>query len=483
MTIFWAGDEASFESVLKAEAKVEQLLASHGAKAGYIDDMIARMPPIWRHEGDTAVVTLSGACVAGSAGYMRLFGVIGYDDFLAAAIEAATHPDTKRLMFHMETPGGDVTGLVEACETLTQITAMKPSSIYTGEQMCSAGYWLASAIKNNHITAGATAAVGSIGILKVHREATKMMEQDGVKVTVLRSGKYKAELNGLEAMTDDVRERALAQLADVHQIFRAQVAKGRPNLAAEDLAEVTEGQVFLGQRAVKAGLADRIGSFDLALKLLDKRKQPSNTSSNSKGKAMLTPEQIAAIAAGTPLQAFGLNADGTEMSASQITEYDAQVAKAKADAETKAQADADTAAAAAAAAAAEGAGITDADKGVVALLKEQVASANAEITTLKIAAASHTAMAAAHDSLLAIARTATANMLIPMGGTAAAVDGMDAAAIVAEHARLKPLFQAKFPVGGRAKAVTEDQGGDKSKASALPLGFQVALQSAASNKR
>lgn len=478
----WAGEPESFQLVLSAEAKVEKLKADQaaaGAKAGWIEDMIAQLPAMWRHDGETAVITLNGPLVSGSAGLSRLWGVVGYDDLLAAVVEAASHVDTKKLLFDINTPGGAVTGIVDACEALAQITAIKPSSTYVGEQMCSAGYWLASAIKNNVITVSSTAEIGSIGVLSVHTERSKALADNGIGVTVIRSGKYKAETNSVEVLSEGAKARVEAQLADVHKIFRAQVAKGRPDLSADELAEVTEGQIFLGQKAVKAGLADKVGSFDMALNLLDKRKHSRDTSSKSKGKAMnLTPAQLTAIAAGAPLASFGFNADGSEMTAAEITAYEADVrekaaAKAAKEAEdVRIKAEADKA---------NPSQAPPADTGVLALLTDQLAKANASIVQLNVAAVAHTAMAASHEGLLAIARAAVGNMLIPMGGSQAAVDGMDAAAVVAEHARVKPLFLAKFPVGRQSSTSGDDQ--SSAKADALPVGFQFAVKAAPSTAK
>jgi signal peptide peptidase SppA len=480
---FWAGEIDSYNLTVSANEKVAKLMADQaaaGAKAGWIDDLVASLPPLWRHQGETAVIEVNGPLVAGFAGLGRMFGTVGYDDLLNATIEAASHVETKKLLFHINTPGGDVTGLMEACEMLGQITAMKPSATHTTEMMCSAGYWLASAIKDNVITAGPTAQVGSIGILRIHTEQSKAMEDRGVKVTVIRSGKYKAELNSVEELTPEIKARVESQMADVHGMFRAQVAKGRPNLSAEDLAEVTEGQTFLGKRAVQAGLADKTGSFDLALNLLDKRKHSRDTSSNSKGKAMqLTPEQLKAISAGAPLASFGLNDDGTAMTAAELEAY---AAKVRADADAKVAQDAeDTRAKAEAAAAAANQAQAPPADGMSALLDKLTASAT-EIANLKAAAVATAAMAATHADLLTIARSATAKMLIPMGGSQAAVDGMDAAAVIAEHARVTPLFLEKFPAGRQSQASNEDSTHQDQKA-AMPLGFQFAVKAAPTAKR
>jgi signal peptide peptidase SppA len=462
-TIFWAGSSDSFEQVLQAQAKVEAMQAKPDMKAGWIEDMVAKLPPMWRHEGDTAVVEIDGPVVQGEAGFLRLFGVVGYADIAKAAIEAAQHKDTKSMLYHINSPGGDVAGIVDMTATLETLSRLKPSRVHTSELMASAGYWMASAIKGE-MSAGPTAIVGSIGVLRVHSENSKAMEMRGVTATVLRSGEFKAELNSVEPLTDGAKERAVAQLQEIHTMFRAQVAKGRPNLTAEKLAEVTEGQTFLGKQAVKAGLVDKVQSFGLALKLLDTRKQSGNTPSNSKGKAMhLTPEIVAAIAAGASLASLGLNADCTPMSAEQIEARDA-AAKAEADAAEAARVQAEADAADAAAKASAGAELTG--------VKAELAVANAKIADLE-------KIAAHHDGLVAVVRDVTANMLVPMGGSKAAVESLDATALLTEHTRVKAEFTAKFPVG----RVSQSEGADKKTKAAAPVGFLLATQQFASTNR
>lgn len=193
----------------------------------------------------------------------------------------------------------------------------------------------------------------------------------------------------------------------------------------------------------------------------------------------LTPEQLKAIASGAPLKSFNLNDDGTEMSAAEIEAYAAEVRAAEAAKVAKeaddARADAD---------AKDKANQPQAPPdAVVAMLEKQVATANAQIVQLTVAASAHAAISAAHDGLLAIARAATANMLIPMGGTAAAVEGMDAAAVIAEHARIKPVFMANFPGGRQTLPGKESANAENEKANTLPPGFMAAVKTAPSAKR
>lgn len=458
--LFWAGSDESYDLVIKAQAQVDDLLAKPGMTAGYLDDLVAKLPPIWRHEGDTAVVEINGPVVNGAAGWMRLFDVLGYDDIGKAAIEATTHPDTKKVLYHINTPGGDVAGIIDMSALLAQLSRVKPAAKHTTELCASAGYWMASAIEGP-FTASPTAIVGSIGVLRMHVERSKALEDAGVKATVLRAGQYKAELNGVEPLSEGAKARAEEQLAEVHKLFRKQVAIGRPNLTTEELADVTQGQTFLGQSAVKAGLVDKVQSFDLALKLLDKQKSSSNTPSNSKGKAMaitLTTEQLAQLQAGKTLAQIGLNEDGTPMTAEQIAARDAAAVKDQANAElTTIKAELETV------------------KGQLTTAQGELTAAKADLATANVKVADLQKVAEHHEGLLAIARGATAKMLIPLGGSKAAVDGMDAAAVIAEHARVETEFNTKFPSGRRSAPADDDQGAN-SKASNIPLGFEHAVK-------
>jgi len=448
--LFWAGSNESYALVAQAEARVAELMAKPGMTAGWLDDMLAKLPPMWRMQGSTAVVDINGPLVKGDAGLMRLFGVVGYDNLAKAAIEAATHPDTAKMLYHINTPGGDVAGVIDAGDLLAQLSSIKPSAVHTSEMLASAGYWLASSVKGP-ISAGPTAVVGSIGVLRTHTETSAMMEKLGIKTTVIRSGEHKAELNSVEPLTPEAKGRAETQLAHVHGLFRAQVAKGRPNLTGEQLAAATQGDTYIGKLAQGAGLVDKVQSFDLALKLLDKQKLSSNTPSNSKGKPMaitLSHEQLAQLTAGMSLEDLGLKADGTPMSAEELKARDD--ARAASELEAKLAKEAEEKRLAEEEAKAKAATDNTAIAAELSAAKADLAAANAKVTELQ-------ALAQHHDGLLAIARGATANMLIPLGGSKATVDAMDAAAVIGEHARVQPLFQAKFQPGQHSRSNASDK--------------------------
>ena len=193
----------------------------------------------------------------------------------------------------------------------------------------------------------------------------------------------------------------------------------------------------------------------------------------------MTPQQLAkyqaAIAAGHTISA-ALAAAGVVVTAEQLTEMEASATAFKAEQEAAAKVATDAAAIEAAkVAAAASTGVAESAND---LLKSQLVTANAsllaanvELVNLK---ASTQSMTANHDGLLAIARSAVAAMSVPMGGSSASADAMDAAKVIAEHARIKPLYLEKFKVGQQSLAADADAG--KKDAVALPLDFQMRAQ-------
>lgn len=499
----WLGDQASFDVVAEVQRQVASLtpamIAQLEARSGARD--ADGLPMIWEKRGSNAIINVSGSLIDGAAGYGRYFGVIGYDDICVAAIDAYSDPDVKKVLWKIESPGGQVSGIMDAGTLIKTLSDLKPSMTYTANLMASGGYWLATSITGD-IVAGATAEVGSIGVLMVLTDYTKALADAGIKKTVMRAGEDKARVNPFEELTSEARTQLQTKMDAVHSIFRAHVAKGRPNLSTEDLLAATTGKTFLGKQAKSAGLVDKVASFDQALKLLDSYNPSSNTPSNSKGasmKTVLTAAQIAMIAQGVSIDNLGLSAEGVaEVKAEQQRQADEATAAANKVAQDAAlAAAASTTAAAAAEAAKKATGATEtadatklaADLGTantkIDLLNAQLVGAQAslvakevELTNLK---ASTQTMTANHDGMLAGLRTAVGKLQVAMGGSDTAA-GLDAATCAAEYLRLDAAFLTKFKPGAASKLATETNTDKPAVADEATRRFQTAARLAQQNR-
>lgn len=497
----WLGSQESFDCVAEAYRQVSLLtpekIAALEARVMARDEN--GLPMIWEKRGATAVINVTGQLVDGNAGYMRYFRVIGYDDIAEAAIAAYSDPDVKKVMWKIESPGGQVSGVMDLGAMISLMSGMKSSMTYTANLMASGGYWLATAVKGE-IVAGPTAEVGSIGVLMVLTDVTKALADQGIKKTIMRAGDDKARINPLEAPRAEDLALLQQSMDDVHGLFRAQVSKGRPNLSTEDMLAATTGRTFLGKRAKSAGLVDKVASFEQALKLLDSQNPTGNTPSNSKGatmKTVLTTEQIAKMAAGVPVEQLGLSAEAVI----EVNAFLAEQAAAAKLVSDKAAEDAAKAAlqatadAAAAEAAKKLAGTTETDITKVMaslntaniqvdLLKSQLTTAQAslvtkeaELTNLKV---SHQTMTETHTGLTAAVRTALGRLQISMGGSDTS-EGMEAAAATAEFTRLDAVFKEKFKIGQASKPVPETKPATQP-ADAAVLAFQRTAAIAQANR-
>jgi signal peptide peptidase SppA len=116
---------------------------------------------------------------------------------------------------------------------------------------------------------GATAGIGSIGVLMVHTEYSELDKRVGIKTTHLTAGKYKALGNSAEPLSDLAREALQAELDYIYDIFISAVARNREVSANEVREKMADGRIFIGRQAVDAGLADSVGTFEAALDLAE----------------------------------------------------------------------------------------------------------------------------------------------------------------------------------------------------------------------
>ena len=210
-------------------------------------------------QGGVAVIEASGAMTPRQGWYG-----LGYDAVLKAFRAAEADPAVSAILLDMDSPGGTVAGCQEVAEAIA--ACAKPCAAYTGSLMASAAYWLGSA--TGRVYATETAELGSIGVVMTHTDASKMLEEAGLAITVIASGEFKAAGNPFGALSEQDRAYFQAQCDGICAVFKSAVAQAM-GLNVEAASEWAEGRVFLGAEAVKLGLASAVVSGrDEAVKLL-----------------------------------------------------------------------------------------------------------------------------------------------------------------------------------------------------------------------
>lgn len=179
---------------------------------------------------------------------------------------AAVDSKVAGILLNIDSPGGVVNGTEGLSDIIFGARGTKPIVAFADGSMTSAAYWLGSAAEV--IMAGSTSVLGSIGVLMIHQDYSAMDQKDGIKTTYLSAGKYKALGNSAEPLTLEAKEYFQNQLNYIYSIFVDSVARNRDVEAEKVLRDMAEGKLFIGQQAVAAGLADQIGTIEMAKDLV-----------------------------------------------------------------------------------------------------------------------------------------------------------------------------------------------------------------------
>lgn len=459
---FWCGTEESLAAFV-AENKhflatnpVQPVAAAYDPNAS--DQPIPRLLSM---QGNVAVVSVQGSLVNSSSWVNEYYGRSGYPEIRDALISAASNPDVKAIVLDIKSGGGSVSGVSDVSDLISTIdNQVKPVYAYSDGMIASAAYWIGCSARSLDI--GMVTEAGSIGVLVVHQENSKMLEDAGIKTTVIRSGKFKALGGSAEPLSKLAEETIQAQVDQLNGMFVGHVAQQRGTTDAAVEQKMGQGRVFIGQDAVDVGLADAVSNFDTFMSKVQggialQSQQSKYGGNNPRGtplKNALTTLQIAALAAGGAVASLA------------TPETDAVLAaeKTATDAVAAAKVLADAAEAAAEAAATK----PVADSGVVALLQGQLAQAQAQVVSVSVELqASKTAAEASTsqaEKMRPVVRASVSNLRVALGGTSAGVDGLADDALMAEYANLSAQFGAKFKVGGVAAvsskaAEQKDDGG------------------------
>lgn len=466
---FWAGTEEAFAGYLLAMQRVAQMdAAAYGASSSE-DEEPSRL---LSKQGDVGVISISGALVPGAPWYAKYANVTGYGEIRQALVEAATDPEIGAILLDINSGGGAVNGVTDTADLIRNIdTNVKPVHTYSDGMMASAAYWTGSSARRMDI--GKVAEAGSIGVITVHQEMTKMMERIGITPTVMRAGEFKALGHPMEALTDKAKATIQGQLDQMYRMFVGHVADRRGMSYEATDAQMAQGRVFIGDRAVAAGLVDGVSNFDAVITRIqgeiDSRKSASQYGANfGKGpmvKTALTAQQIAAMAEGAPAaQAQAAAAPAQEGAGVAAPAADAIPDNAPAAAGAPEATPADPAAKPAA---------EDKPNELVAFLQGQLSAAQAQVLDLSIqlrdVKASKESMDGSHAAMRAIAVASVDRLKIALGSAAGGAEALSDEALLAEHASLRAQFESKFKAGGVAAVSSSGSAEKGAEAAADPL--------------
>lgn len=261
-----------------AELKIEA--------ASWREEMLAeaREKKLYRLEGDTAVLSISGFI----ASKVTIWAALGYEiatEQIEKNLQALlARDDVKRIILEVDSPGGEVDGIEPLSNVIFEARAKKEILALASPMAASAAYWLASSASQVFL-ASKTAVVGSVGVVMMHRDWSKLEEKFGIKTTEIYAGKYKRIASPYKPLSQEGEAYLKSQVDYMYSIFVEAEARNRGKSIEEVLA--WESRLFIGSQAIDAGLAD--GITTLGKLLLSTRDSPAANTAFAHGGPIPTP--------------------------------------------------------------------------------------------------------------------------------------------------------------------------------------------------
>jgi signal peptide peptidase SppA len=452
----WAGSEANLQTALDAEVR---LMAGQGDMK---DDEDEECPRLLSVADGLATITIKGPLVNTDSPFLKYFGVTGYPEIREALLCAVNDPAVQQILLDVDSGGGSVSGCDDTGNLIRSVHKIKPVTAY-GDCMASAAYWLACSA--GRVYSSKAALVGSIGVKTTFKEYSEANKMEGVAVTVIRAGKYKALADPNEPLSKAAEAQIQAMVDAAYGVFVDHVVAMRGRSYEYTDKTMADGQEFIGQAAVDVGLTDGITTYDAVVGGLKKKivaslskakdngvinrftlsgSLPTLTGEAPMAKKALTEADIAALASGAALDVTTTLEGAThglqeEAAAPVAPEVQAEAAPVKAPEAAPQVATSDT---------------------TVQFLQSQIIAKDEALLASGIKLAKLEAqledVKASHEPLLAIAVKSVKNMALALNGASLVADGSTAAQVLAEHARVSDLFKTKFPIGGVAAVTAEE---------------------------
>lgn len=251
-------------SVLAGRIGVNSPEASRfeGSRVAQDEDGRMKVKPYSVSNG-VAIITITGSLVNRGAWIGAYSGLTSYEGIQHQLKTALADPAVHSVILDLHSPGGEAVGAFETAAVVRQVAASKRVLAVVNGMAASAAYAIASGA--NDIIVTETGVAGSIGVVMLHADYSRMLDREGVTPTLIHAGAHKVDGNPFEPLPDAVRADLQAEVDAFYDAFLATVAKGRGNRLPAATARKTEARTFIGKAAVAAGLADRVGTFESAL--------------------------------------------------------------------------------------------------------------------------------------------------------------------------------------------------------------------------
>lgn len=232
-----------------------------GIEAETPADMTPKKRRPYQVANGTAIIPIMGTLVQRSSGLDALSGLTSYTQLSSEFDQALNDPDVRQILLHIDSPGGEATGLFDFTDQIFAAHGQKPIVALGDGMAASAAYAIGAAAEKFYLTQGSIA--GSIGVRMKHVDVSRANEADGFVVTDIYAGSHKIDGSPDAPLTDSAREALQQIVNDSYDLFTGKVANYRN--VTQGQVKATEANVYVGDKAQPWGLVDGVRTLSQLL--------------------------------------------------------------------------------------------------------------------------------------------------------------------------------------------------------------------------
>lgn len=302
LTAPWAiepGKLLEIQAIYIAHARGEK--ADLAAIEARIGKPLANEPKRYTVDQGVAVLPVEGVIAKRANMFMDISGGVS-TELLGRDLQAAlADPQVHSIILAVDSPGGTVDGTQALASIIRAGNAQKPIVTLASGLIASAAYWLGSAGSAVYI-ADKTTVSGSIGVVASHTDYSKARADRGITVTEITAGKYKRIASDNSPLSKEGKAHMQAQVDYYYSLFVDAVAEHRGVSTEAVLAQMADGQTFIGQQGIDAGLVDGIQTMAQIVAALNADYAASLADTNYQRGSALPRMAVTSLPASRPLK-------------------------------------------------------------------------------------------------------------------------------------------------------------------------------------
>ena len=238
------------------KSQTTDCLDTLGDRLGHAYEKAGHGGRIFDRIGPVALVPIEGTLVHKGAFLGNSSGEMSYQGLQTKIAAIRRDPSVRAVVYEIDSFGGEAAGVFDTAAMMAELSDEKPTLAILNDFAFSAGYMLAATARQ--IIISAMGGAGSIGVVTMHVDQSAKLKNAGSKVTIIASGKHKADGHPFGPLEDDVRNKMQARIDVMRDHFADAVGLYRGARLSKAAALKTEAECFIGADAVKAGLADEV---------------------------------------------------------------------------------------------------------------------------------------------------------------------------------------------------------------------------------